>query len=588
MKNIIHTLLFVLFIFSIQESKAFVQNKEKLVVGFVTSFSKPLGNVSVSIKDNKETVFTDSLGKYSIEVGTKQVLVFSLQGMETVEIKIEDVTSVLNISLLPKVEKLNEVVVSKKRVSNLKKLEERYVFDKNIVNTAFGYINARSSGHRVMTFDETDFEGTGAIDIFDFIEKYTSARLSQDSMGTNIVTLRYLPTLTRTPASAGFDIDGAITRDFPIHIPITDIKRLAIIYGPAISLRYGNVGLGGMVIINTRSANYKFDPDNLDKPYDYAKLRGNKYANDAIAMPVDNYSKVYLSSLLKAKTQQEAFETFEAEKESFDHLPFYLFDVASYFKTVWNATEIQSGIYTKIEEDFFYNANVLKALAYQHEIEGNKNKARELYVQIIRLRPEYSQSYRDLANSYSDNSSFNKAFSIYSRYETHVRSDSTHSHTEIDSIIRTESKNLAILHGDEITKGISDEVYKDVWPVRVLLEWSHSDADFEVQLVHPTNSQYVWKNTMEENYEIKKIQKQIGYSSKQFYIDDFTKGNWKVNIKYLGNKSFEPTYVKATVFYNYNNPIRQNKKIQLFKLSEINQNFRMLEISSSLSLTMAK
>jgi len=52
MKNIIHTLLFVFFIFSIQESKAFVQNNKKEVAGFVTSFSKPLENVSVIIKGN--------------------------------------------------------------------------------------------------------------------------------------------------------------------------------------------------------------------------------------------------------------------------------------------------------------------------------------------------------------------------------------------------------------------------------------------------------------------------------------------------------------------------------------------------------
>lgn len=582
--------LLLVFVFYFFSGNLLVLSQDKInkVVGFITAANKPLANVEITIENTKELVVSDSQGKYEIAVAPKQTLVFSYVGMETVEIIVEDVTRILNISLFPKVEKLNEVVVSKKRVNNLKKLEERYVFDKNIVNTAFGYINARTSGHRVMTFDETDFEGTGAIDIFDFIEKFTSARVSQDSMGTNIVTLRYLPTLKGTPASAGFDIDGAITRDFPIHIPITDIKRLAIIYGPAISLRYGKVGLGGMVIINTRSANYKFDPDNPDKPYDYAKIRGNKYANDAIAMPVDNYSKVYLSSLLKAKTQKEAFETFEAEKESFDHLPFYLFDVASYFKIIWGATEIEEKLHHKIEKDFFDNANVLKVLAYRYDLESNTEKSKELYEQILRLRPEYSQSYRDLAQSYIDNGELKKAFSIYSRYKGHIRTDSTHYHIEIDSIIRTESKNLALLHEDQIAEGISKDVYKEVWPVRVLLEWSHSDADFEVQLVHPTNSQYIWKNTMEEHHEIKKMQKQIGYSSKQFYIDDLIQGNWKINIKYLGNKSFEPTYLKATVFYNYNNLIYQNKKIHLFTLSEINQNFKMLEIASGLVLTMSK
>ncbi|SMC46902.1 carboxypeptidase-like regulatory domain-containing protein [Cellulophaga tyrosinoxydans] len=575
MKNLKLIILFILNPITI----LFAQDETQKVTGFITSSSKPLANVEVAIKNHQKVVISDSRGRYETKVAPKQTLVFTSLGMKPVEIIIEDVTEVLNVNMVSKVENLKEVIVSKERVSKRKKMEERYVFDKNIFNTAYGYINARNSGHRVMTFDETDFEGTGAIDIFDFIQKFTSARVAVNESGTSEVILRYLPTLVKTPAPAGYDIDGSVTRDFPIHMSITDIKKLAIIYGPAISLRYGKTGLGGMIIINTKTANYKSDPDSPDQLYDYAKLRGDKYRGNAVPFPQNSYSEVYLSGIINSKTREEAVKNFVSEKDNFKHLPFYLFDVASYFKSAWGDHITKNIIYNEIEEIHGDNANVLKVLAYHFEIEGDTARAVDLYEKLLVLRPSYAQSYRDLANIYSENTLFTKAASIYSRYESHIRKDSTHGLSEIDSIIRTESKNFVILHGEKIAKDISKQVYKDTWPVRLLLEWSHTDAEFEVQLVHSNNNYTVNSNTMDERPDLMKKQKQIGYSSKQFYIDDIANGNWQINMKYFGNRTFEPTYIKATLFHNYNNSKKQSKQVKVFKFSEINQNFKILEIT---------
>ena len=266
-----------------------------------------------------------------------------------------------------------------------------------------------------------------------------------------------------------------------------------------------------------------------------------------------------------------------------------MLDVADYFKTFWGDKNIKADIYKDIEEIHGDNANVLKVLAYNYQIEDQTEKALLLYEKIVRLRPDYAQSYRDLANIYIEKSFFSKAAALYARYESHIREENTHSLTEIDSIIRTESKNFVLLHGEKIAKGMSSKVYKDIWPVRLVLDWSHTDAEFEVQLIHPDGYYTSYQNTLVENPELLKKQKTLGYSSKQFYIDDLSKGNWKVNIKYFGNRTFEPTYLKATVYYDYNNPVGQTKEVKVFKLSELNQNFSLLEFSiSSMLLSLAE
>ena len=156
---------FFTFSFFCSITMVFAQDGINKVIGFITAANKPLANVEVTIKNAKELVISDSQGKYEITVAPKQTLVFTSLGMESIEIIIEDVTKVLNVNMLPRVEVLEEVVVFEERWTKRQKMEEGYSLDKNIVNSAFGYINAKTSGHRVLTFDETDFEKSGAIDV---------------------------------------------------------------------------------------------------------------------------------------------------------------------------------------------------------------------------------------------------------------------------------------------------------------------------------------------------------------------------------------------------------------------------------------
>ena len=61
-----------------------------------------------------------------------------------------------------------------------------------------------------------------------------------------------------------------------------------------------------------------------------------------------------------------------------------------------------------------------------------------------------------------------------------------------------------------------------------------------------------------------KSEKEIGYSSKEFFINDLGAGKWLININYLGNKKPEPTYFKVTVYSDWSQPY-QTQKTSLFK-----------------------
>jgi hypothetical protein len=62
--------------------------------------------------------------------------------MKTMTIRIEDVTRILNPIMVPEVNILDEVVVTKSRRKSQKDLEYEYEEDANIIRTAFGYVHA--------------------------------------------------------------------------------------------------------------------------------------------------------------------------------------------------------------------------------------------------------------------------------------------------------------------------------------------------------------------------------------------------------------------------------------------------------------
>jgi hypothetical protein len=88
-----------------------VQTDES-VKGTVTDETDlPIPGVSVIVKGTTIGVLTDANGQFTIHVTKGQTLVFSFIGYETKEI-VSNGANTLNISLTPKINELNEIVVN--------------------------------------------------------------------------------------------------------------------------------------------------------------------------------------------------------------------------------------------------------------------------------------------------------------------------------------------------------------------------------------------------------------------------------------------------------------------------------------------
>ena len=577
------TLFFFLLVFNLGLS----QEAEKNISGYITHFGEPLSGVKVSVVNTETEVLSDKDGRYEIKAQERATIAYSYPGMETIEIIVEDVTKVLNVSMYLKVNELEEVTVTERKLSRKDSLDIQYKFGKDVIKGAFGTLDKRSSALSISFVEEEEINRS--FDLIDVVRKVAPSASPVFNDVGQLIGINISPRFCDFGGcdSAGFDIDGFLTLEFPF-IPLDQIKRVAVINTPQFGV-YGRFGSAGLIIINTKSGQFGKRGEGPDNPnYDYAKLRSNIFNDNAKPYSsLNNTESSYQKLLTAAATKVQVLAVYNEQSKFYGSLPDFHLDVANYFKNVLNDKKGYFDILESTSKKFSDNANVLKAIAYLYEASNKQDLASKIYEQVFRLRPTYAQSYRDLSNSYSNLGEDKEALGIIARYKRELFNKEDVNKSEIDSIISIEISSLVSSGKLELVKELKNETSKEVWPIRLVVEWNNSEAEFDLQLVHPEGNYYTWSHTTEKNKELLIDEKLKGYSSKQFYIDSDAQGEWKVNVNYFGNKSYEDTYLKTTVFYNYGS-YNQTEKTFVYKLSTKNVNQNLLNLLTPVPLQLGK
>ena len=264
--------------------------------------------------------------------------------------------------------------------------------------------------------------------------------------------------------------------------------------------------------------------------------------------------------------------------------PHFFIDSYAYFMAR-GEKKLATDILTKNLPLVSKNAVYLKALAYYAEANDDINRSTDLYEHVFTLRPNYAQSYRDLAEGYRDNKNYKKAAVMYARYnylvdEGFLRSDSV----GLGAIIARDSDNLLALEGDKVMDGkkYGKRFSKntDFKGTRLVFEWNDSEAEFELQFVNPEKHYHTWERTSVANATRIMDEKLKGYSSEEFLIDGSLAGKWQVNLNYKGNKKLEPTYLKVTTYFNYGLN-SQRKQVNVYRLFLKDNNHKLFDITIS-------
>ena len=557
----------------------FSQENQHKITGVVKDYGRPMSNVNIAVKGATEGTQTDSNGRYSISAGPRDVLVYSYVGMNTIEIIVEDVTTVLNIDMLPKIEQLDEVIVEQKKKQGQEALQIDYATNKNILRTNFGFIDTENVGYAISIVDGTELN-PGAVDILSAIQgKFPGANIDSwfnpDTGQTERVIFMRGRGSANNPRPVIYEVDGTIFTSAPLFLQIQQIDRVAALPGLAAAVRYGTIAAGGVIVINTKGNNVMMEPG-TNKVYDQAKLRNNIYDEGSVRSQIKKEAPKYVRDLEQTDSYEAAALLFDNQKNLYGSSPYFYLNAATFFNDKWPEKGKGSEIRTEMATAFSNDSNALKALAYLLEEENDQEGALKTYIDIFKNRPSYSQSYRDLANVYIETGNTSKALGLYARYKTSRRLDTVTTALEgVEAIISTELGNLLAARERSTAKAPTNTVEYE--GIRVLMEWNNSEAEFDLQFVNPENHFVIWNHTLENAQERIVEEKMKGYSSEQFLIDKSLPGRWRINIQYFGNKSFDPTYLKTSVYYDYGQQ-SQRKVVKVFQLTEVNVNISLFSI----------
>lgn len=273
--------LFTLIICLITATSAFSQQRK--IAGTVTSREdgSSLPGVTVLVKGTLNGTATDIDGKFTLpEVSSDAILVFSFIGFQTIEMLVGEQTEI-NISLLPKLAEMEEVVVTALGITRQKReigySTEQIGDDVLLESKAPNVLNAitgRAAGVQISQPDGVE-GGTTRIVIRG---NNNIGADNQPLIVVDNVPIENAPGLTNI--GRGVDWGNAIN-----DLNIYDIESMTVMKGGAASALYGSRGANGVVFITTKrgtkqkgiGVTYSMDYK-ITQPYRYREVQ-NTYGH---------------------------------------------------------------------------------------------------------------------------------------------------------------------------------------------------------------------------------------------------------------------------------------------------------------------
>ncbi len=477
--------------------------------------------------------------------------------MKTIEVLVEDVTTVLNISMKSKDNVLDELLITSKKAKQKKKPKKLTFGNRNLDTRRVGYSIGYVDGEKL---------NKSAISIGRALQgKISGFQLIVDDFGNEYAKLRNTGSLNIV-RYALWDVDGVVYKYAP-PLDLENIKEVAVLKSLAGVNKYGSEAIGGVILINTKSAyfnNVVKDVNSKENPYTNKEY----YNEDAVDINhIETGKPDYYLFFDAAKTVDKAYLKYKEIYSEYKTRSNFHFNVTKYFINTYNNQDYSLKVLSDLEIYANKNPEILKALAYKYQELNSHNKAIDIYKKLMRIRPKHAQSFRDLANAYTHIKQYKNAWKIYRYY---LQKGNELEENSIGEIFKTEMNTIYLQRKQEakiIEKLVlenKDSIIAN--DVRMVFEWNTSEAEFLFEFVNPNKQSYKVNHTLADNSEQILDEKLKGYNSKEFLINKVNKGDWLINITYFGNKKYDPTFLKVTTYYNWGKT-NQKEEIKVHQLA---------------------
>jgi len=282
----------------------------------------------------------------------------------------------------------------------------------------------------------------------------------------------------------------------------------------------------------------------------------------------------YIIALRKAKTKNEAYKIYLTQRNEYIKTPVYYVDVSNHFSSTFKDKTYADLILSNIAETDFDNYELLKVYAYQLQDKNQHEMAIFFFKRILELRPEDSQSYRDLALAYQNVGKCQKALDLFNSILTGKIYENGNrrvfegikliAQNEIRHLIKKYKNDLDL---SEIDKKLIDEVS---YNIRVVVDWNHNDTDIDLHIIDPNLEECFYSHPKTKIGGDMSPDMTQGFGPEEFTLSKAIKGDYFIKIKYYGDryqKIENPTFMKVTIYKNYGST-DESKSVEIIRLTK--------------------
>lgn len=241
--------------------------------------------------------------------------------------------------------------------------------------------------------------------------------------------------------------------------------------------------------------------------------------------------------------------------------PFYM-DMGELFAKK-GKTELANLIFSNVVELGNQDFAMMRVLGNRMLQAGEVAASVKMFEQVLKLRPEEPQSYRDLGLALARSKNYQAA--IDTLYNV-ITGEWNNRFPEIESIVLTEINNIIATCGEPLSLAKMDSRFVGNMSsaARVVVSWDTDNCDFDLWVTEPTGEKCFYSHALTQvGGRISRDFTQ-GYGPEEYMIHYPLDGDYKIELNYFGQRSttiLGPTTITVQIYTDYGKPTQQLREI---------------------------
>lgn len=491
-----------------------------------------LPGVTVTIRGEREGVYTDFDGKFVIRAAENSTLNFSYIGFDSYQLNV-GTNNQIRVQLRENTQSLQEVVVTSYAAPVRKRDMTSSV--QSITSETISQ-NADIAQRLEEKVSGIAASSSGSIDKVIFDEK-VSMPISQKPL---------------------IIVDGKPFEGELSDLDQDDIASVDVLKNTMVTALYGSRASNGVVNVVTK------------------KGESNMINNEPKTW---NPDRLYLKALTAAPKEKQYDLYFELRNGQ-ERNPSFYFDVAHFF---YNQGDIKKAlqVISTIADLGLENHQLYKTLTYTLRQWKDFDDALFTARQIAKWRAHEPQSLRDYALALEDAGKYQEAFDqLIKALEVNYYGEMSGQYQGMEDIILMDVNRLTMEHKGLKTDKL-DKKYLEKMPVdiRIIMNWNLMDVDLDLHIIEPNGEEcyYAHKSTQAGARFSKDFTQ--GYGPEQYLIRNAIKGKYQIKTNYFGERELTESGPATVMVEIYTTRAgKTTKTLKTIQLGKIKENEILAEI----------